>query len=345
MAVALTMPFRSNVVKPLLPRDSVVGGDLNGTISEKTVESETKSQLVRVYSICIVSTVLTVIVTIFSSVFDSINIEEDLQNTNMLKTTFSDIGEFVTLSKGLVVGSIFCDVNATLDALTTEQLQTFITNKDNYRTQLCNLGQNWESLSMCNSTLSGTNHSLVEDASATFDIHQIYLQYSKVLQMTKHLDMSYIFLYKLRYEIIAEFLLDILACSQVSKSIVAMPVYTSHFVLKTIDMKYVTLEDYNISVITMNCAESFTDISNTSFHNYVSHLLSAIGVFESELTKLSSEILASIESHLFLLISRVIALCILALFISCMLLVVLQTTGSFNRLMRMHSGKPYIDTC
>ncbi|KAK3105102.1 hypothetical protein FSP39_017320 [Pinctada imbricata] len=87
----------------------------------------------------------------------------------------------------------------------------------------------------------------------------------------------------------------------------------------------------------MNCVDSFPNRTDPNFLGYVSHLITTITYLESSMGHSSSQILSAIDNQLVLLISRVIFLCVLALFISVMLFVVLQTTGTFNRLMTSYS--------
>ena len=299
-------------------------------LSNENLRRNSRGLLVKVYLVCVISSILTITLTLVDVVLDSMSIISCDTSSTSLQSNTKKIQTTVGVLK--YIGAIVLRVEILNDSVVQERINSTLKATEHYLMEYCT-SYDFIDPVLCNShgTLNLTVVRNMQFLNASVFENGFSVIISNTLRKTNEIKLADISSY-LKYKAVVEscyfLLMDMIECGLAAINPGMAFLSKSYHEAKVVYLNAVHDVGYNESLLDLVCL----DLSGTNtFDSYVDHVLYVTNNMLTLMYHYQQNMIVAFNNQKAFHVTRILCICILSFFIFILLFVVVKTVRTFRK--------------
>lgn len=303
--------------------------DTKKHFSNDMLRKTSRSLLVKVYTVCVISTVLTIALTLVDIVLDSVSIISCDTSSTVMQSNTKKIQ--TTLGVLQYIGTTAVETHLSNESTVYANLHKTLLNTEHYLTVYCQSYDSGDPV-LCNiaAKLSPDDVYNIKYLNASVFQNGFSVIIASTLRETNQMtlvDVTNYLEYKSYVESCQTLLMDMIECSLAAGDPRRIFLSQNYHEAKLLYLHPIDNVAYNNSVLTSSCLDLF---GTDAFSSFVSHVVYVSNDMRSQIYYYQNNLLTALNNEKAFHVTRIVCICILSFFVFVMLFVVVQTIRTFN---------------
>jgi hypothetical protein len=284
---------------------------------------------VKVYTVCVISTVLTITLTLVDIVLDAVSISScDISSATMQSNT-----KKIQTTLGVLqyIGTTAVEAHLSNDSEVYDYLHSTLLNTQHYLPEYCHLYDSGDPV-LCNmaAKLRPDDVYNIKYLNASVFQNGFSVIIASTLRKTNEMtlvDITNYLEYKAYVESCQFLLMDMIECSLAVEDSRRIVLSQNYHEAKLLYLHPIENGAYNTSVLTSSCLDLF---GTDAFPSFMYHVVYVSNSMRSQVYFYQNNLLTTLSNQKTFHVTRIVCICILSFFVFVMLFVVIQTIRTFN---------------